>query len=233
MKHTIQNGFVAFLFIFILSAFTAGYSQVSFSGALDGVSTYVWRGIKANNGPAIQADASFSYGIFSLGAWASSVNFGDDVEVETDPYLAFALPTGDFSTTLGATVYMFDFRTFNQYADAEFELFAQFAYGFLGLDGYFVPSQNSTKEDAIRSLYWLELSAAASWMGADLAAVIAYGTYSSRWLPEGPTKDPEALLVLTAAKPVSDEFSVFWTLSFDAFNSGFENIFYFGGSYAF
>jgi len=233
MKRISRCGFYAGLIIFFFSYISYGYSQVSFSGNLSGVSTYVWRGIKANNGPALQADASFSHGIFTIGAWASSVNFGDDVEVETDPYLSFALPTGELSTTLGATVYMFDFRSFNRYADAEYEFFAQFAYGVIGLNAYFLPSQNSTKEDAIRSLYWLEFSAATSWMGADLSAAIAYGTYSSRWLLEGPSKDPEALLVLTAAKPVSDEFTVFWTGSLDGFNSGFENIFYFGGSYSF
>ena len=233
MKRNSRSGFYAVSIIIYLACFGSSYSQVSFSGNLSGVSTYVWRGVKANNGPALQADASFSHGIFTLGAWASSVNFGDDVEVETDPYLSFTLPSGDLSTTLGATVYMFDFRTFNDFADAEYELFAQFAYRFIGLDAYFVPSQNSTKEDELRSLYWLELSAAASWMGAELSAAVAYGTYSSRWLPEGPGKDPAGLLVLTVAKPVSEEFSVFWSGSLDAFSSGFENIFYFGGSYSF
>jgi len=233
MKRISRSAFYAVLILLYLSYFGSSYSQVSFSGNLSGVSTYVWRGVKANNGPALQADASFSHGIFTLGAWASSVNFGDDVEVETDPYLSLTFPIGDLSTTLGATVYMYDFRTFNDYADAEYELFAQFAYSFIGLDAYFVPSQNSTRADALRALYWLELSGAASWMGADLSAVIAYGTYSSRWLPEGPSKDPVGLLLLTVAKPVSEEFSVFWSGSLDAFSSGFENIFYFGGSYSF
>ena len=49
-----------------------------FAGNLTGVSTYVWRGVKANNGPALQSDAAFTYGIVTLGFWGSSVNFGDD-----------------------------------------------------------------------------------------------------------------------------------------------------------
>ena len=233
MKQFLQTALFLISAAFVLLSAAAGYGQVSFAGNLSGVSTYVWRGIKANNGPALQADASFTYGIFTLGTWTSSVNFGDDVEVETDPYFSFGLPTGNLSTSLGLTVYMFDFRTFNRFADAEYELFAQFAYDIVGLDVYFLPAQNSTKEDDIRSLYWLELSAAGAWMGADLSAVVAYGTYSSRWMVEGPSKDPRALLVLSAARPVSDAFSVFWTGSLDIFNSGFENIFYFGGSYSF
>ncbi len=70
-------------------------------------------------------------------------------------------------------------------------------------------------------------------MGADLSAAITYGTYSSRWMAEGPTKDPVGLLLLTAGKPINEEFSVFWTYSLDVFGSGFENIFYLGGSYSF
>jgi uncharacterized protein (TIGR02001 family) len=209
------------------------YSAVHFSGYLSGVSTYVWRGIKANNGPALQTDAAFSYKAITLGAWASSVNFGDDVEVETDLYADVALPTGDLSSSLGASVFMFDFRTFNQFADAEYELNAKFAYGIVGLNFYYIPSQNSTKEDLIRSLYWLEFSAGCNWMGADLSGKISYGTYSSRWIPEGPTKDPVSLLLLTVSKPVHEEISIFWTSSLDLFNSGFENMFYFGGTYSF
>lgn len=208
-------------------------ADVEFSGNLTGVSTYVWRGVKANNGPALQSDAAFTFGIVTLGFWGSSVNFGDDVEIETDPYGSIALMDGDFSSSLGFTIYMFDFRSFNQFADAELELNALLGYDLFGLNIYYIPSQNSIKENPNNSLYWLELSGGGNWMGADISAKIAYGTYSSRWLPEDPTKDAVGLLLLTAGKALNDRFSVFWTYSLDAFGSGFENIFYFGGSYSF
>jgi uncharacterized protein (TIGR02001 family) len=207
-------------------------AQVEFTGDLSIVSTYVWRGIKANNGPALQSTAAGSYGIFTLGFWGSSVNFGDDVEVETDLFAEVALPTGDLASSIGATVYMFDFNSFSDYADAELELYASLGYDAFGLGVYYVPKQNSTKPNPNRSNYWLELSGESTMAGIDLSAVLAYGTYSSRWLPDGPKKDAAALLLLTAGKSINDDFSVAWTYSLDL-GTGFENIFYFGGTYGF
>ena len=68
-------------------------------------------------------------------------------------------------------------------------------------------------------------------LGADITAQASYGTYSSRWLPE-PKKDAVALGLVSVGKSVTDEISMFWTYSFDL-DGGFENIFYFGGSYSF
>jgi hypothetical protein len=208
-------------------------AAIEFAGNLSGVSTYVWRGLKANNGPALQSDAAFTYGIVTLGFWGSSINFGDDLELETDPYGSVLITDGDFSSSLGFTVYMFDFHTFNDRADAELELNAMLSYGPIGLDIFYVPSQNSTKGDLVETLYWLELSGGGTWMGADLSAALTYGLYSSRWMLDGPTKDPVGLLLLSVGKPINDDFSVFWTYSMDVFESGFENILYFGGSYLF
>ncbi len=146
----------AVIVILLLAALTLPLqAAVEFAGNLTGVSTYVWRGIKANNGPALQSDAAFTYGIITLGFWGSSIDFGDDLELETDPYGSVVLTDGDFSSSLGFTVYMFDFHTFNQFADAELELSALFGYGPIGLNIFYVPKQNSTKEDLNRSLYWL------------------------------------------------------------------------------
>jgi len=216
------------IYIF-LSAFPL-FAQIEFSGNLAGVSTYVWRGIKANNGPALQSGAALTYRSVTLGFWGSSIDFRDDLEVETDLYAEVALPTGDLAIALGATVYTLDFRTFNETADAELELYGKVGYGPVGLAAYYVPEQNSTKSDQNHSNYWLELSGEANLVGADVSAVLAYGTYSSRWMPDGDKKDTVALLVLTAGKTVTNQIAVFWTYSLDL-GSGFDNIFYFGGSY--
>jgi uncharacterized protein (TIGR02001 family) len=207
-------------------------AQVEFTGDLSAVSTYVWRGVKANNGPALQSTAAGSLGNFTLGFWGSSVNFGDDVEVETDMFADISLSAGDFVSSLGATVYMFDFRTFNNSADAEIELYASLSYDAFGLAVYYVPKQNSTKSNLNRSNYWLEMSGGTVMAGVDLSAMLAYGTYSSRWLPDGPKKDAAALLLLAAGKSINDELAITWTYSLDL-GSGFENIFYFGGTHGF
>ncbi len=208
-------------------------AAVEFAGNLTGVSTYIWRGIKANNGPALQSDAAINYKSVKFGFWGSSVNFGDDIEVETDLYADFSLPTGDVSSSIGITVYMLDFTTFNRYADAEYELNAKIGYGPVGLNAFYVPKQNSTKDQLNGSNYWLEFYSVGTWLGADLSVTIGHGTYASRWMPEGETKDPVSLLLLSAAKGINDDISIFWTFSLDLFNSGFENIFYFGATYSF
>jgi len=207
-------------------------AEVDFSGDISAVSTYVWRGIKINSGPALQSTAEGSYGILTFGFWGSSISVGDNTEVETDLYASVALPTGDLSSSLGATVYMLDFRQFNSTADAELEIFANLGYSAFGLNIFYIPEQNSIKNDLNSSLYWTELSGTAPLLGTDLSAQIGYGTYSSRWMPDGPTKDPVALMVISASKSLTDQASVMWAYSFNI-DGGFERIFYFGGSYSF
>jgi uncharacterized protein (TIGR02001 family) len=206
--------------------------EVRFSGDISAVSTYVWRGIKVNSGPALQSTAEGSYGILTFGFWGSSISVGDNTEVETDLYTRILLPTGDLSSSLGATVYMLDFRQFNSTADAELELFAAVEYNFLCLNLYYLPDQNSLKNIENNSLYWAELSGSVQWLGADLSALVGYGTYSSRWMLDGPTKDPVALMLLSAGKALTENTSVFWSYSFNL-KGGFERIFIFGGSYSF
>jgi hypothetical protein len=206
--------------------------EVGFSGDISAVSTYVWRGIKANSGPALQGTAEGSYGILTFGFWGSSISVGDNTEVETDLYTSISLPTGDLSSSLGATVYMFDFRQFNSTADAELELFAALEYNFFGLNLYYLPDQNSLKDVENSSLYWAEVSGTVQGFGADFSALIGYGTYSSRWMLDGPTMDPVALMLLSVGKSLTENTSVFWSYSFNL-EGGFERIFYFGGSYSF
>jgi hypothetical protein len=213
---------------------TSLLAEVGFSGDLTAVTTYVWRGIKLNTGPALQGTAEGSYGILTFGFWGSSLNIIPDqaTELETDLYASVALPTGDLETSLGATVYMLDFSHFNDTADAELELFASFAYNILGLNFLYIPEQNSIKNNENSSLYWIELAATVPLLGADISAQASYGTYSSRWLPAGPQKDAVALGLLSVSKSITGDISAFWTYSFDL-DGGFENIFYFGGSYSF
>ena len=207
-------------------------AQDSFTGDLSLVSTYVWRGIKINSGPAFQGSVSGTFGIVTVGFWGSSIDIGTDQEIETDLSADLALPTGDLSSTLGATVYMFDFRSFNATADAEVEIHLLAEYGVFGLAAYYVPRQNSTKNDLNRSVYDLEFSGTLQLGRANLSALVGYGTYSSRWMPDGPKKDAVALLLLTAGTSVTDAVSVSANYSIDL-GSGYEDIFYFGGSYSF
>ena len=114
----------------LLVSFGTTFAQLEFSGDVTLVSTYIWRGIKQYNGPALQGTAGAGCGSLSFGLWYSSVNFGDDTEVETDPFIEIALPTGSISTSIGATVYSYDFfETFNDKADYEYEVFGKIGFG--------------------------------------------------------------------------------------------------------
>ena len=104
--------------LIIILAVSLPAQEVQFSGDISTVSTYVWRGIKANNGPALQGTALFTYSFFTLGLWCSSVNFGDDKEVETDLYAEIVLPTGNIVniiTTNNSTMHMILFDKFFQF----------------------------------------------------------------------------------------------------------------------
>jgi uncharacterized protein (TIGR02001 family) len=210
--------------------------DISFTGDITGVSTYVWRGVKQNNGTALQSTADFAYGALSVGLWMSSIDFGGDTETETDPYVSLSLPTGAMETSIGVTIYSYDlFSTFNSDADAEYELFANAGTGALSLSGYFVPDQSSTKSNLNDSQYWLELSINKTTAGADLSAKLGYGTYSSKFLTEpngNELKDPVTHLVLSAAKTVNKSLSVNWNYSI-GFDDAMEDIFWLGCSFGF
>jgi uncharacterized protein (TIGR02001 family) len=231
MKTNIYKSILVIILLALLQS--SSFAEVGFSGDMTAVTTYVWRGIKLNTGPALQGTAEGSYGFLTFGFWGSSLNIISDqeTELETDLYASVALPTGDLSTSLGTTVYMLDFSHFGPNADAELELFANFGYSVLAFNVFYIPDQNSLKENENNSLYWFELAVTFPLFGADLTAQASYGNYSSRWLPE-PKKDAAALGLVSVAKSVTEEIGVFWSYSFDL-DAGFENIFYFGGSFSF
>ncbi len=185
-------------------------AEKSFTGNVTGVSTYVYRGNKQNNGPALQMYAAFAAKSLSAGLWVSSVDFGGDTEIETDPFVELSLSSGAVKSAIGTIIYSYDmFEAFNAGADFEIELYGKVSFGALGLTGYFVPSQASTDYDANSSLYWIEGTTGIKKAGATWSVLAAYGTYSSRWWVPA-DKDPVGLLVFTAAKPVTEKFAVSW-----------------------
>lgn len=73
------------------------------------VSEYVFRGIPSSDGKAAAQgglDAAWDTG-FSLGTWASSVDFDGDDGVEIDYYGGWGNEIGDFSYSVGATLYTY------------------------------------------------------------------------------------------------------------------------------
>lgn len=95
------------LLVFMMLNFTAmaqeEESESPFSGGVDIVSSYVWRGTKFGTGPAMQPYMEFSKGIFTIGTWGSYC-FTTDEAAEADLYVSFSLP---FGISLGLTDYYF------------------------------------------------------------------------------------------------------------------------------
>lgn len=230
MKRNAINFIIVGLALLTLLSVSPLAAQVEFSGDATFVSTYVWRGVKQNNGPAMQGTAGFGYGAVSLGVWMSSIDFGTDNEVETDPFVEVSLPTGPLSSSIGATIYSYDaLQYFNDQADYEYEIFGKVGYGPLGVAVFFVPSQSSTDSTLNDSDYWVEVSGETAFMGADLSATFGYGTYSSKFLG---IKDAVSCLALTAGKSVSDDVAVSWTYSI-GFDDTMEDMIWMGISYGF
>jgi hypothetical protein len=173
----------------------------------------------------MQGTAEFSYGIVSVGMWSSSMQ--GDIAVETDPYIGVALPTGPVETSVGATIYSYDFFTT---PGSVYEIFASAGYGPGSVSFYFTPEQQDGDQ---ASVYWLELAAGGSVMGADLSAGLGFGTYSD-WTYTG--EDPEAVatLLLSASKSVTENLSVSWNYAYPlSDDDDLGNVFFFTAGYGF
>jgi uncharacterized protein (TIGR02001 family) len=91
----------------------SGVSQAQFSSTWTAVSDYDFRGwSQSAKNPALQGSADYAFGDsgFSVGAWASNVDFGDfvDGDIELDLYANYVGKINDtFSWTAGLTRYMY------------------------------------------------------------------------------------------------------------------------------
>jgi len=90
----------------------SGVSQAQFSSTWTVVSDYDFRGVsQSGKDPALQGSADYAFGDsgFSIGAWASNVDFEPyDGDIELDLYANYVGTINDtFSWTAGVTYYMY------------------------------------------------------------------------------------------------------------------------------
>jgi uncharacterized protein (TIGR02001 family) len=90
----------------------SGVSQAQFSSTWTAVSDYDFRGFSQSaKDPALQASADYAFGDsgFSIGAWASNVDFAPlDGDIELDVYANYIGKINDtFSWTAGLTYYSY------------------------------------------------------------------------------------------------------------------------------
>ena len=80
--------------------------EFSFNAAV--TNDYVWRGFsQSDEDAAIQGGIDFSYGGFSAGTWASTVEFGDGTDLEWDFYAGFSGTAGSIDWDVGVTYYTY------------------------------------------------------------------------------------------------------------------------------
>jgi hypothetical protein len=202
--------------------FSSLYAEVGFSGDATVVSTYFWRGVKQFNGAALQGTAEFAHGPLAFGYWTSSM--GETYAVETDPYISLALPTGQIESSVGATIYSYDFFAKEEYT--VYEVFGSVGVGPISASYYFAPEQ---QDGDIESVYWLEVGCESAACGADLGATFGYGSYSAFMSPK---EDAVASVLLSASKAVSEEVAVSWNWILGV-NDGMDNGFYLSAAYGF
>ncbi len=132
--------------LFGVLIFVAGLSSNAFSQESSGnlhvssdlVSSYVWRGTKIGNGPAIQPGVEFTAGGFTLGAWGSYC-ISDAEALETDLYTSFTV--GKFS--LGLTDYYFPGTAWFNTAHHAFEINGGFSPGNFSLSANYILNEGA------------------------------------------------------------------------------------------
>lgn len=78
--------------------------DVAFNAAV--TSDYIYRGFsQTDEGPAIQGGVDVTIGSFYAGAWASTVDFGDNTDAEIDVYGGFRWEAVGFAWDAGVIVY--------------------------------------------------------------------------------------------------------------------------------
>ena len=88
-----------------------------FSGTIGVSSDYVWRGYSQNSGNvAVSGGVGATLGIFTMGAWASQVDFDDDANVEYD---LFAGVSHNFSDKIGVKAGYIKYKWDKVYEDID------------------------------------------------------------------------------------------------------------------
>jgi len=169
----------------------------------------------------MQGTGEVGIGILSVGYWISTMQ--GTYAVETDPYIGVSLPTGSIETSVGATIYSYDF--FEHAGATVYEVFASAGYGPVGVSFYYTPTQDEPGID--EALYWVDISAGTAFMGADLSATLSFGNYSAIAYDESATN-----LLLSAGKSITDAVSMSWNWNI-ALSDGPNNAFFMTASYGF
>lgn len=128
----------------------SGVSQAQFSSTWTAVSDYDFRGsTQSAKDPALQASADYAFGDtgWAIGAWASTIDFGDsDADVELDLYFSYSGEINEtFSWTAGANYYTYP----SSDVDETLEIFAGFSAGNFGFKQWYSDDWGGSGDSAL------------------------------------------------------------------------------------
>ncbi len=131
------------LFILVVSTMlslrtTAQERKSPLSISTDLVSSYVWRGTKFGNGPAVQPGVEFAAGSFTLGAWGSYC-LSDNESPEADLYTAYNFG----KASLGLTSYYFPGVSFFKAENHAFEINGTWTPGIFSLSANWILNEGA------------------------------------------------------------------------------------------
>ncbi len=136
----------------------AGAAQAQFSSTVTAVSDYDFRGISLSaRDPALQASLDYAFGEtgFSVGAWASNIDYGDDFDgtLELDLYAGYeASINDDLSWNAGLVWYTYpgsDNTATKSKISAYPELSAGIDWKGLGLKQWYAIDYGGSNDDAL------------------------------------------------------------------------------------
>jgi uncharacterized protein (TIGR02001 family) len=134
MKRTFTLLILGFLAISTLST-----KAQEWSTGVDLYSSYVWRGTKFGEGPAMQPSLEFSAGGFAIGAWGSYC-FSTEEGMEADLYASYGFDLGE-NASLGITVTDYYFPEDSKWFDGDYHFFEpmlSLGLGSLSLSGAYM-----------------------------------------------------------------------------------------------
>jgi hypothetical protein len=125
-----------------------------FSIGGDLISSYVWRGSKYGNGPAIQPYLELALGNFSIGGWGSYC-FTSNEAAEADLYLSYGF---DFGLSIGLTDYYFPGTEYFDYSTESgshaFEINLGYELGGFSIAANYILNEAGSAGSAGNDLYF-------------------------------------------------------------------------------
>ena len=131
------------------SAASAQSAEVSVNAAV--TSDYIFRGFsQTNENAAVQGGVDVTVGSFYAGAWASTVDFGDNTDAEIDVYGGFRGETKGFAWDVGVLTYLYAPGANQDYDFVELKAAVSRAIGPVtaGVAVYFSPDFFGADDDA-------------------------------------------------------------------------------------